>query len=558
MLECVSLKVKFNDNNDKYFHTRDISIIELYNNSYCRFINNNANTLFKILDFLKNVLSENKILIVNKGKNFLKWLKYKGVNIPNKIIDLDLLNTINNYSNHLENKLERNNKKDIRNLSNLFNDFENNNEINVKDYINIKDSLINSINNTYERLEKYSYGCIKKYNNHWSGLKYFIPMIEVEFYRNLIEIEYAGVPVNREYLENLLKDYNKSINKITLEIAKNYNIKNPNSPKQVLEYLNKQGYNINSTDKTVLKDINTDFTNSILELKSLHAKKGLIEGYLNIYNERLYPTFNQIMNTGRLSCENPNVQQIPRDIKDNFYKGNIIKIDYPCLELRILASYMKKLYNDDTLVNLFKIPDIDLHTKTASLLFNKKEEEVSKQERQFAKGCNFGLSFGMGASRFKEYLTNYGINNISEEEAQNLKNKFLSIYPIIKKWHDDTMIKSNDVKNSKSDDTSLESEFVSLFTLGGRIVTPSKFNEMLNFPIQGTGADIVKYAVNGFYKLLEKNNLKDCANIVNIVHDEIVVEIKEEGCEKEIKNILKQSMELSIDYILNYFHTEIE
>jgi DNA polymerase-1 len=274
---------------------------------------------------------------------------------------------------------------------------------------------------------------------------------------------------------------------------------------------------------------------------------GMIKGYTDVYDDgRLHPYFNQIVDTGRMSCKNPNVQQIPRDFKDKFYKEQegkkIIKIDYPAIELRILASFLYENFNDRTMIENFK-RDLDPHKATASLLFKVDYDEVTKEQRQSAKAVNFGLSYGMGALRFANYAKGYGLN-LTIEEAEQLKKKFKNAYPSLMTWH------------NEAGDATREKELVIVRTLAGRTLTAKTFSETLNFPIQGTGGDITKYAINIFYDLLKEYDLLEQVSIISIVHDEIIVEATEHYAEVAEK-FLKQAMEVSADYILKYFKTEV-
>jgi DNA polymerase-1 len=417
--------------------------------------------------------------------------------------------------------------------------------------------LVEKINNLYSFVFKEKHLANKP---HWTGLTHFVPVMEMEFLVNLIKIEYAGIPLNEPYLENLLKETNSNINKYTTELQNKYGIKNPNSPKQLLEFFSKEGINIDSTAEDKIKDIDHPVIDTLLQLRSQIKMKGMLEGYLDAaIDNRIHPSFNQLVTTGRMSCRKPNVQQIPRELKDNFYKGHIIKKDYPAIELRILASYLKKHYNDDTMVNIFKREDADPHKVTASLMFGKTEEEVTKEERQAAKAVNFGLSYGMGAEKFKDYAKGYGLN-LSVEEAQSFKDKFLKAYPSLREWHNSAGRAVNYIKNAihiKTDDT-IEL-YNQVTTLAGRIIAADKYNDMLNYPIQGTGGDITKYAVNIFYKLLEEYEIEYLADIINIVHDEIIVEVYSDN-ENDIKlidSLLSSAMSISADFILKYFNTKV-
>lgn len=125
--------------------------------------------------------------------------------------------------------------------------------------------------------------------------------------------------------------------------------------------------------------------------------------------KRVYPEFKQIgAITGRMSSMNPNVQNIPRGLRRIFKaeEGNVFVIaDFSQIELRIAAEYV----NDENMIKVFR-EGRDMHKYTASVLLGKKEEEITKEERQLAKAVNFGLIYGISAKGLAEYAySSYGI-----------------------------------------------------------------------------------------------------------------------------------------------------
>lgn len=402
----------------------------------------------------------------------------------------------------------------------------------------------------------------KARDGHFSGTQDFITCTEMKFLINLILIVLAGIPVDVETLYDIERNTLLKYEKIKEQIKKEYGIDNPNSTQQVLARLKQDNamvsvideetkltklVPIQNTSEETLLSTDHPLAKLLLELREALKLSGMIKGYTEVYEDkRLHPDFNQLVTTGRMSCSSPNVQQIPREIKKHFYKQEenkvLIKIDYPTIELRILASYLYEKYKDTQLVNNFK-NEIDPHKATASALFKVPLEQVTAEQRQIAKPINFGFSYGMGISRFIESAKGYGIN-VTVNEATEFRNKFKEATPVLKTWHDEAanLTKQNDA--------------VSVFTLGGRKLTAKSFSEILNFPIQGTGGDITKYAVNIFYDILKEYDLSGKINIINIVHDEIIVE-----ADKDLKEVaesfLKQAMQISADYILKYFKTEV-
>lgn len=250
---------------------------------------------------------------------------------------------------------------------------------------------------------------------------------------------------------------------------------------------------------------------------------------------RIHPTFNQMITaTGRLSCEEPNLQNIPvreeqgRLIRKAFIpeKGNVfVDADYSQIELRILAHMAedKKLLED---YNNSK----DIHQATAASVFGVPYELVTKKQRSNAKAVNFGIVYG---------ISSYGLGNdldIAVSEAKKYIETYFKQYPDVKKFIDGLV---NFCK---------EHEYVK--TLFGRVrpvpeITSSNYSQRsfgeriaMNTPIQGTAADIMKIAMIKVYNALKSNNLK--AKMLLQIHDEILVECPKEEAESVSKILMEE------------------
>ncbi|WP_457681080.1 DNA polymerase [Thermovibrio sp.] len=381
---------------------------------------------------------------------------------------------------------------------------------------------------------------------HPLGLESAAARLEMVFLPVLVEVELSGVPVNAEYLKRELQACREAFNKLYAEIKERYH-SDPQSPKQLLTLLrDRLGLKVKSTsNKELARYSDNEVVSKIIALRKAKKKADLLEKYLDLKEGRLYPQFNQIeAHSGRMSCRNPNVQQIPRDVKGNFYKAPkgraIIKADYPAIELR-LASVIAP---DKTMIEAFK-EGKDLHKFTASLVSGKPIEEITKEERQRAKALNFGFIYGMSAKTFREYaFTNYGIN-LTEKEAEEFREKFFNAYSGIAKWHQKTARRLAFSEKGQ----------ITVYTLLGRPIAVDRLTNALNSPVQGSGADMLKMASYLFTTSVKEAGID--ASIVNLVHDEIVVESSLEDKEKA-KELLKSSMERACSMLIPHFPTEVE
>jgi DNA polymerase I-like protein with 3'-5' exonuclease and polymerase domains len=234
---------------------------------------------------------------------------------------------------------------------------------------------------------------------------------------------------------------------------------------------------------------------------------------INPVTKRLHADFRQIgAPTGRFACTNPNIQQVPHAVEyRRCFSGHpegrrLVIADYSQIELRILAEFS----GDQGFIDAFN-SGADLHRVTASQVFNASLDQVTKEQRDFAKRLNFGVVYGIGAQRFAL------MTGLSQSEAENVLRKYFGTYRQL-----DTYLR--EAANRAVKDRQAR-------TASGRLVR-FRYDENdrqqismtqrngKNTPIQGTSADILKRAL----KLL-KDELKDSsAQIVNIVHDEVVVE----------------------------------
>ncbi len=306
---------------------------------------------------------------------------------------------------------------------------------------------------------------------------------------------------------------------------------NFNSNKQVLELLHKQGIDVDNTSRVTLAPyMDQPLVKQMMDYR--HATKALttflytLPNQINPLTGRLHPHYGQNgAYSGRMSCGNPNIQQIPRgkEFRDCFDapKGRKLVIaDYSQIELRVIAQFT----GDQRMIEAYRDGE-DLHRLTASLVLQKELEDVSKSERQAAKAVNFGLVFGMGAAGLKAYASDTYGTEMTMEEAELFRNRYFNAYKGVASWHQ--QIKKTLPGESR--------------TLAGRKHVYRKDSGMAgryNTPIQGTAADILKNALGNLYSALKNLDTQ----IVAVVHDEVVLECPEEAAEA-IAELLATTME---------------
>ncbi len=287
--------------------------------------------------------------------------------------------------------------------------------------------------------------------------------------------------------------------------------RNIDSHADVLHLFTTLGCKIDSTDDETLAGIDHPIAGYMRQYREATKKTGTygIAWLKHIaVDGRVYPSWNQIgaEATGRMSCSDPNMQQIPRD---KAYRQCIVapvgrvlvKADYSQIELRIAA----KVSGDKAMLKAYQ-DGLDLHTLTARAVLG--VEDVTKEHRQLAKSLNFGLLYGMGAPAFRQYAaTEFGVN-LTEEQAQQYRAAFFKSYPGLRAWH---------TRTGKTKDEAI----VTRTLAGRRRLDVGRFTEKLNTPVQGTGGDGLKLALA---LLWERREQIPTAFPVLAVHDEIVLE----------------------------------
>ena len=227
---------------------------------------------------------------------------------------------------------------------------------------------------------------------------------------------------------------------------------------------------------------------------------------------RIHADFRQIgAPTGRFSCSSPNLQQIPHEAE---YRRcfcspdgrSLIVADYSQIELRILADFSE----DRNFIDAF-VTGQDFHATTAAQVFGLRPEDVTADQRSFAKRLNFGVVYGIGASRFAM------MSGLSTVQAENTLRRYFETFPRMDEW---LRMRARDVLTDRAARTRSGRLARINFDAGDRGSIGAAQRYARNMPIQGTSADILKRAL----RLLHDDIRDTSARLVNIVHDEIVVE----------------------------------
>ncbi|MEW6655538.1 MAG: bifunctional 3'-5' exonuclease/DNA polymerase [Aquificota bacterium] len=377
-----------------------------------------------------------------------------------------------------------------------------------------------------------------------------VAIVEMAFVQETAKLELNGIPIDKEELEKKLKEQERLLQKKVMDFMVKYRI-DPMSPKQVGELLTKrfgldlpktEKGNVSTDDKVLSEYASHPVVSELLDIRGMKKViEKLQEIKERIRGNRVYPEFKQIgAVTGRMASMNPNVQNIPRNLRSIFKaeEGNVFVIaDFSQIELRIASEYV----GEEKMLHAFR-QGKDLHRYTASIFLGKPEEDITKEERQLAKAVNFGLIYGISAKGLVEYAKTYGID-LSLESAQKIRDSFFEYYTSFKAWHERVKRELKEYKESRG------------HTLLGRPYVAHTFPDAVNYPIQGTGADLLKLSVLMFDAELRREGLK--AKVVNLVHDEILVECREEDAER-IKELLKKAMLHAGRVILKQVPVEVE
>ena len=384
------------------------------------------------------------------------------------------------------------------------------------------------------------------------GLTALLTDVEMPLVPVLAGMELTGVELDTAFLATLAEDFGEAVEGLRERVCESAGVEfNLDSPKQVGTVLfeklelprgrrTKTGY---STDTNVLERLRGEHEvpELILEYRQLRKlQTGYLEALPKLVNPvtgRVHTSFNQtVAATGRLSSSNPNLQNIPirtelgRQIRRAFVAGPgklLLSVDYSQIELRIMAH----LSGDDALVTAFH-DGKDVHRTTAALIFGVTEEEVSSDQREWAKAVNFGIMYGMGRFGLARRLGT-GI-----DEAAEFIDRYFGTYPGVRdytalaveeagsKGYAETML------GRRRAITGLDSENSRVRGMAERVA--------VNTPIQGSAADLIKLAMIGVDRRIRSDGLP-CRMVLQ-VHDELVFELEQDALE-DVTAAVRQEME---------------
>jgi len=390
-----------------------------------------------------------------------------------------------------------------------------------------------------------------------------VSTIEFRAVATLAEMELAGIKLDVQKWKKLERMVRKRRDETALTLEAHFPAPegvlpleglgprlNLNSPQQIADAFRSLGIELADTRVWTLLKVNHPAARLLLEYRELQKKLGT---YLETYPSFIHPKTGRIhanflqcrVPTGRLACTSPNIQQVPHE--DEFRScfvaepGNMLVIaDYSQIELRILAEFSEDL----SFIHAFREGE-DLHQVTAATMFGVKKDEVTKEQRSAAKRINFGLAYGRGAKSLSAQL------GTDEERARVLIDEYFANYPKVQRYLQET---ANEAMRTRT-----------LRTLSGRVRKfgdPSRLNSMakgamrreaMNYPIQGTSADIAKLALAYIREELEGLDVQ----LINCIHDEFVAECRQDLAEEVVEK-MKAAMKRAGGVLLKKVPVEVE
>ena len=384
------------------------------------------------------------------------------------------------------------------------------------------------------------------------GLKGLFERVELPLIEVLAEMEMWGVRVDVGQLGEFSKELEGRLWRLEEEIQRMAGVRfNLNSPQQVGKVLferlglpvkkrTKTGY---STDVEVLQSLAREYeiARLLLEYRGLAKLKSTyvdaLPKMINPETGRIHTSYNQTATaTGRLSSSEPNLQNIPirteegRRIREAFIPEEgwvLLGADYSQIELRILAH----LSADPTLIEAFRREE-DIHTRTACEVFGVGPDEVTPEMRREAKVINFGIIYGMSPYGLSKEL------GVEPKVAARYIEDYFRRYQGVKAFIEGVISEAK----KRGYVTTLFGRRRPLPEINSSNRTARQFAERtaINTPVQGTAADLIKMAMVNIYRRIRKEGLQ--AKLIIQVHDELILEVKEEEMERA-KGMVKEEME---------------
>jgi DNA polymerase-1 len=379
------------------------------------------------------------------------------------------------------------------------------------------------------------------------------PLVKV-----LAEMEFEGIRVDMEFLKEYSKELEKEAaqaeNNVYREAGVRFNL---SSPKQLGEVLfdklkldpkakkTKTGQYATGEDVLLKLAHQSKIVDDILAYRELTKLKSTyvdaLPAIINRKTGRVHTSYAQaVAVTGRLSSNNPNLQNIPvrtergREIRKAFVPRDenhlLVSADYSQIELRIVAA----ISGDPNLCLAFKEKK-DIHTATAAKVFGVEEKDVTKEMRYRAKSVNFGIIYGQGAFGLADNL------GISRSEAKEIIDNYKKQFVNIQKYMDDTIQFARE--NGYVETLMGRKRWLRDINSGNFTVRGFAERNAINSPIQGTAADMIKLAMIKIHDIFQKNHFK--SKMLLQVHDELVFDAHRDELEI-IKPIIIECMQSAL------------
>jgi DNA polymerase-1 len=391
------------------------------------------------------------------------------------------------------------------------------------------------------------------------GLWQLFSEVEMPLVPVLVAMERNGVAIDVELLQDMSHSLGKEMLRLEAEVYNSLGYRfNINSSQQLSRILyeelmlpkprkTKSGY---STEASALEELKG--THPIIELVLQYRQLAKLKStytdafpaLVNPKTGRLHTSFNQTgTTTGRLSSSEPNMQNIPirSELGGKIRQAIIaqpgwylLSADYSQIDLRALAH----ISQDPELIDTF-LKDEDVHTATASLVFNVPPDKVTPEMRRSAKTVNFGVIYGM---------SDYGLEqatNFSREEAAQFIASYFEKYPKVKEYIETTKIQAREQGYVQT--VMGRRRYIPEIKSPNRQVREAAERMAINMPVQGTSADIIKIAMVNLHREMKKRNLQTKMTLQ--VHDELLFEVPPEDVEtmKElVAEIMPQALKLSV------------